>query len=356
MSNGKLQWHFVCNSSNTLCTGSKSPEAPPNKSPLMSVKSKSMDAPLPSLPPSSSPPPPPPHASTHSSGNTSQSSPVRRSPGGLKKPVSLDVSSSPVPTPRSPRSSPTSARKGYAELQFENGSVNTTKMSPVPERRQLPDAPNKFSYSKLQFEDDKEKECELKSNGKVAKKPPPAPPRYQGQMMKNATETNLKSPEQGAPKGRSKPNSLPSFLPGEQNLDYAQVVFSDNSRASPLMPHRSIMEKLSENPPQDDHPPPRPADGTVLYSTVILTQTLPQEVKKNDKTKDKPRPDGYENFDFNPKKPKDDGYVNFDFAPTSSKRPNSAQGSSKRPNSAQGPTVAGSARLLKNDGPQAKPR
>ncbi len=347
-STGKFEWHFITTAQTLPYTGSKSPEPSTKKlSPLISVKSKSMDAPLPSLPPSSSPPPPPPHASTH---HSSQLSTVKESPNGLKKPATLEFPHSPIPPSRSPRSSPTPTRKGYAELQFDDGSINTLKASPVCERRQLSDVPNKFSYSKLNFE--KETENELESNVKGTKKPPPAPPRYQGQMMKNLTETNQQNSEHKALKGRSKLNSQPNFKSEELNLDYAEVVFSDNTKASPLIPH-CIVEDPIEKPSQDDHPPPR-LDRTVQYSTVILTQK-PQEEKKKEKAKDKPRPDGYENFDFNPNKQNkqkkdDDGYVNFaDFAPGPT--------TSKRPGSAQGPTVAGSARLLKNDGqPQAKPR
>ncbi len=301
-----------------------------------------MDAPLPSLPPSSSPPPPPPHASTsaHSSGNALQSSPSKRSPAVSRK-ISLDLAPSSVPLPRSPRSSPTPTRKGYTELQFENSSPNTAKFSPVPERREVRDVPNKFNYSKLQFENDKEKEHELVSS-KVAKKPPPPPryppPRYQGKMMKNFTDSSLQNAEHGLCKGRS---SLPTI---EKNLDYAEVVF-DNSRMSPSTPH-CVLEAPNETPPQEDHSSPRTDAPSVLYSTVILTQTH-QKVKKNDKVKDKPRPDGYENFDFNPNKQIDDGYVNFDFAPTSKRQADDLT---------HGPTVTGSARLLKSDAPQAKPR
>ncbi len=330
------------------------PPAPPHRtsSPIISTKSKSMDAPLPPLPPTitphaSTPPAIPLHTSTsaHPLANTPQLPPPRRSPPGISKNTPfLDITSS-APLSQSPHSSPTPQRKGYAELQFENGNLNTSKTSPIPERRHQPDVPNKFSYSKLQFEGDKEKEKELESGevSKKGKKPPP-PPRYQGNMMKNLTESNLQKAEN---RGRSKPTSLPDIKAGQQNLDYAEVVFSNKTAVSPLVSRR-ILGAPSDDPPPGNQMTPTSV-GTVEYATVILTPKVEVRTTKNDK--DKPRPDGYENFDFNPilQKEKDSGYANFDFSPS----PSAGRDSS---NLTQGPTVVGSARLIRPDHPQPKPQ
>ena len=312
-----------------------------------------MEAPLPRLPSpphASTPPPIPLHTSTsaHSLANTPQLPPPRRSPGVSKKALSLslDITLSSAPLSQSPHSSPTPRRKGYAELQFENGSLNTSKVSPIPERRHQPDVPNKFNYSKLQFEEEK-KELESGEVSKKAKKPTP-PPKYQGNMMKNMTESNLQAENRvSSSKGRSKPTSLPDIKAGQQHLDYAEVVFTNKTAVSPSA-SRCIL-----GPPicSDDSPPGNQVTptsiGTVEYATVILKPKV--EVRNNNK--DKPRPDGYENFDFKPilQKEKDSGYANFDFSPN----PSMGRDSS---NLTQGPTVAGSARLVRPDHPQPKPR
>ena len=112
--------------------------------------------------------------------------------------------------PKTP--SPSAQRRGYIQLEFQNGTSNLctaqggSNPTPLPRRGIPPDSRTKWSYSTVVFEAEgrKEKEREFENDGATVKKNKPLPPPPRSKI--SVSDSNLAAP-QPVPR-QKKPNSL----------------------------------------------------------------------------------------------------------------------------------------------------
>ena len=145
--------------------------------------------------------------------------------------------------PKTP--SPSSQRRGYIQLEFQNGTSNIrsqqTPSVPAPMKRGI--TPTKFNYSKVVFDKEtqkrKESEFENDDNNSTAKKKnkplPPPPPGTSSKVKTSSSDSNMLAPQ---PVPRKKPQSLTDLRQQQQQqqtngqqkgLEYAAIGFSPPS-------------------------------------------------------------------------------------------------------------------------------
>ena len=161
--------------------------------------------------------------------------------------------------PKTP--SPSAQRKGYIELEFQNGMSNLKSAQnplPVPRRGGIPpDSRTKFNYTKVVFETEgrKEKEREFENDGETAKKNKPLPPTPLPHS--SASDSNILVP-QPAPRHK-KPKSLVDVQKSNsKSLDYTALDFSPTQQpASVNGGAAGIASKAKRVPPK--LPPKQPS-------------------------------------------------------------------------------------------------
>ena len=161
--------------------------------------------------------------------------------------------------PKTP--SPTDQRKGYVQLEFQNGmsKLKSANSTPAPEPQQLPrDVRTKWGYSTVVFDKDaqKEKEFEFAETTKKNKPLPPPPGR------KTTSDSSILAP-QPVPRNK-KPESLTDLNKGSdpRGLEYAAIDFTSAANTPPQNgvrkpPSLPLKEDSVESLKQDT-PTPRP--------------------------------------------------------------------------------------------------
>ena len=126
--------------------------------------------------------------------------------------------------PKTP--SPSSQRRGYVQLQFQNGTPSLNP-APLPKREMLPPpARTKWSYSTVVFEAQPKQREDLDNDLSPDKKNKPLPP-TPGSFKSSMSDSNILALQ---PMARKKPQSLadlekPTSHP-RRGLDYADIDFS----------------------------------------------------------------------------------------------------------------------------------
>lgn len=156
-----------------------------------------------------------------------------------------------LPTPPSPYAE----RKGYAQLQFQNGTSNmqSQNSTPVPEPDLPRDLRTRWDYSTVVFDSDTQKERELE-NGEGIKKNKPLPP---PPGSNKSTSDSILAP-QPAPR-QKKPQSLTDVrnANNQHGSAYDNVDFSPTTAQSGagkrepprLPPKQDSLESHSHNKP-----------------------------------------------------------------------------------------------------------
>jgi hypothetical protein len=161
--------------------------------------------------------------------------------------------------PKTP--SPSSQRRGYVQLQFQNGTSSLTPISPPKREIIPPDSRTKWSYSTVVFEaqrGQKEKEFESDFGAKKKNKPlPPTPSSFKSSM----SDSNILAP-QPAPRSQKKLQPLDVAKPNDQQRSYAAIDFSAQSpvQNGGNVPGAGRAKKEKPKlPPKDDSPklPPK---------------------------------------------------------------------------------------------------
>ena len=158
--------------------------------------------------------------------------------------------------PRTP--SPSTQTRGYAQLEFQNGTSNMHTPVPTPVSNPLPTR-TRWNYTTVVFEKDaqKEKEFEMVDENKKHKPLPPLPG-----MRSSTSDSNIIAP-QPVPRQR-KPQSLTDMkeVNGREHVDFSSPtsVLSQNGgngvrRELPRLPPK---DDTVSSPTQYNKPTPRP--------------------------------------------------------------------------------------------------
>ena len=209
--------------------------------------------------------------------------------------------------PKTP--SPSAERRGYIQLQFQNGGSMLSPAPAVPKRDVLPpDSRTKWSYSTVVFESElgqKEKEKEFENDFGANKKNKPLPP-TPASFKSSTSDPNILAP-QPAPRGPKKtPHSLVDITqPNDQRggrFNYRTIDFLAQSpvqngnvvgtgkakKEKPRLPPKEDSPKL---PPKDEKPRLPPKEDSPKLPPKHEKPRLPPKQESMEKRKLPPKED-----------------------------------------------------------------
>ena len=159
--------------------------------------------------------------------------------------------------PKTP--SPSAQRRGYIQLEFQNGNSNLQAQNSIPSaanRNIPPDIRTKWDYTTVVFDKNAQKEKEFENDGTTTKKNKPLPP--PPGSGNSTSDSNIVTP-QPAPRQR-KPQSLTDIKqPAERGMNYVDVDFSPSSST----PTQNGKRELPKLPPKDPPELPPKEDGKI---------------------------------------------------------------------------------------------
>ena len=163
--------------------------------------------------------------------------------------------------PKTP--SPSAQRRGYVQLEFQNGlsSLSSQNQVPVPKRGIVPDSRTKWNYSTVVFDTQgqKEKESEFENDSGTKKRGKPLPPTPAG-FKSSMSDPNILTP---LPAHRhKKPQSLGGITEpnGRQRkeLEYAAIEFSPVQNGSAGKGRRELPKLPPKQASLESPSQPRP--------------------------------------------------------------------------------------------------
>jgi hypothetical protein len=164
--------------------------------------------------------------------------------------------------PKTP--SPPSQRRGYIQLEFQNGVSNlrSQKPPPLPKKAVFPESRTKWDYSTVVFDTDggkeKEREFENDASGDKRKKPLPPPP-PPGSKSSSVSDSSIVAPPP-IPRQQKKQQSLGDII--QPNGQQSRQNHTNGELSVPAPSQNGggkVRRELPKLPPKQESPtPPRP--------------------------------------------------------------------------------------------------